>query len=138
TPSPCRPPRSSSSRRSPGPRGGAGAWRASRPRNRPCGCRLRRSWLEVDAAPAVHGEDLAGHERRVEEQVFYRAGHVVRAADAPKRGLALDTLFLGGIEMLAALGPEDRARRHAVHAHVRAQLEGEGAREPGEPGLRDR
>ena len=52
--------------------------------------------LEVDAAAPVHGEDLAGHEGGVEEEVFYRAGDVLRAADALERRLRDDALALVG------------------------------------------
>ena len=47
-----------------------------------------------------------------------------------------DALALGVLE-LPVLGPGDGARRDAVHAHPRRELERERARERGEPGLGD-
>src|SRR5688572_22703934 len=86
----------------------------------------------MDAAPAIDSQDLAGHEGRVEEQVFYRAGDVLRAADALQRRLLGDAPLLGWREVLVAVGPEDRTGGDAVHTHVGTELERERAREPGE------
>src|SRR5713226_6745096 len=92
----------------------------------------------MNRAAAIHCEDLAGDERRIEEQIFYRARDIRRRADALERSLPHDAAALGGGEMLALVGPEDRAGRDTIHAHVGAKLERERAREAGEPRLRDR
>ena len=65
----------------------------------------------MEASPAVHGEDLAGHEGRVEEEIFYRAGHVGRIADPREGRLRDDARFLARVEVLPVVGPQDRARR---------------------------
>src|SRR5688572_11526310 len=74
--------------------------------------------LEINSASTVDREDLAGHEGRIEEEIFYRAGHVVRAADALQGRLLGDAALLRGREVLVPVGPEDRAGCDAVHAHL--------------------
>src|SRR5258708_30220188 len=80
-------------------------------------------------------EDLPGDEGRAGEEV-YRLGDVLGRADARERRRGEDARALGHLE-LAVVRPGDGARRDAVHANLRRELDRKRARERGKPGLGD-
>src|SRR5688500_725433 len=92
-------------------------------------------FLEVDRAPAVDRQDLAGDVRRAGEEV-YRLRDVLGRADAPQRRRGDDAAALV-VGELAVLRPGDGAGRNAVDAHRRRQLDCERARKRGDAGLGD-
>src|SRR6185312_3101990 len=94
-----------------------------------------RVHLEIHRAAAVDRENLPGVEGRAGEKV-YRLRDLLGLAQARERCRAEDTSTLGRRE-LAVLGPGDRARRDRVDAHRRRELDGERARERGEPRFGD-
>src|SRR2546430_1167478 len=77
--------------------------------------------LYMNRAAAIDRDDLPGHIRRAGEEV-HRQRDVFRRADAPERRGGEDARALGLVE-LAVLWPGDRARRDAVDAHARRELE---------------
>src|SRR5262245_60719670 len=96
---------------------------------------IRRVFLKVDRTPAVHRQDLAGHEGRAGEEV-YRLGDVLGRAGAAerRRGDDAGALVIGELPILR---PRNGARRDTVHPHRRREVDGERARERGEPRFGD-
>jgi len=86
-----------------------------------------RRFLQVDRAPAVHGEDLPGHVRRAGEEM-HRARDVLRRAGAPS-GVEATMRRRSSSENCPSLGPGNRAGRDAVHPYLGRELERERARE---------
>ena len=86
---------------------------------------------------AVDGDGLAGDVRRVEQQEVDGARDVLGRPFALQRRLRHDALPRQLVELIV-VGPQDRARRDGVDAHLGGQLPRERAGEAGEPGLRRR
>src|ERR671935_890541 len=90
---------------------------------------MRTAWtamaLDIEGAPAVHGDDLAGDVGGAGEEV-YCLRDVLGTADAPERRGSDDALALAGIE-LSIVRPGNRPGRHRVYAHRRCKLERERA-----------
>src|SRR6266404_5153992 len=100
---------------------------------------MRTAWtamaLNIDGAPAIHGDDLTGDIGGAGEEV-YRLRDLLGTAHACKRRGGNDALSFGGVE-LPVFGPRDRAWRHRVHAHRGRELECQRAGHRGQARLGD-
>src|SRR5512146_376270 len=74
--------------------------------------------LKVDAAPAIHRDDLPGDVGCVGDQELHRPGDVVRLALALEQGIRDDPAALLLVLPSRVLRPQADAGRNAVHSHL--------------------
>src|SRR6185503_18064361 len=91
--------------------------------------------LAPELVHPITGQKLAGDVRGVANEEQHRRCDVLGLAGALERRLLDDRRAQRVGHSLSFVGPENRARRHAVHADVGAEIFGERARQHREPGF---